>query len=87
MLWQVSHKSVSFYKDEDHWYMMISSPCTHIQKDGRCGIYAQRPQICREHSNDYCEFDAPAEDGWQMVFKNYESLLAYCRKRFCTWGR
>jgi hypothetical protein len=51
----------------------------------RCGIYADRPQICRGHSNDYCEFDAPAEDGFDLYFPNYQVLLKYCKKRFKRW--
>jgi len=39
MLWQLSHKGVQAYKDEDGWYLLINNPCTHIQPDGHCGIY------------------------------------------------
>jgi hypothetical protein len=42
-------------------------------------------QICRKYSNDYCEFDAPAADSFKLNFKDYNSLLAYCKKRFPRW--
>ena len=87
LLWQVSHRNVRVYKDEGAWYLLFDSPCNHLGRDGRCGIYETRPQICREHSNDYCEFDAPAEEGFELYFDGYESLLNYCRKRFKRWGR
>lgn len=87
LLWQVSHENVSVYKDEDGWYLLVDARCTHLQPDGRCGIYERRPQICREHSNEYCEFDAPAEDGFELYFPTYESLLKYCKKRFKKWGK
>ena len=57
-----------------------------LQLNGDCGIYDSRPPICREHSNDYCEYDAPSEDGFDLYFQNYEDLLAYCKKRFKRWG-
>ncbi len=87
LLWQVSHRHVSAYKDEDGWYLLINTPCDHLLADGRCGIYEKRPTICREHSNDYCEFDAPADESFELLFNDYASLEAYCRRRFRTWDR
>ncbi len=85
LLWQVSHEGVEAYKDEDGWFLLFNSRCSHLMPDGRCGIYAQRPTICRGHSNDYCEYDAPAEESFQLHFPEYDRLLAYCRKRFKRW--
>ena len=87
LLWQISHHNVQVYKDEGEWALLINTPCTHLQPDGGCGIYQDRPQICRDYSNDYCEYDAPAEDGFELFFDGYESLLAYCRKRFKSWDK
>lgn len=87
MLWQVSHRNVQYYKDEDGWFLLIDTPCDHLQVGGRCGIYAQRPAICREHSNDYCEYDSPAEESFDLHFNDYNSLLDYCKRRFKSWGR
>lgn len=85
LLWQVSHNNVSAYKDEDGWFLLFDTKCNHLLPNGRCGIYEERPQVCRDYSNDYCEFDAPAEDGFDLYFETYESLLAYCKKRFKRW--
>jgi uncharacterized protein len=87
LLWQISHRDIGIYKDEGSWYLLVSNACNHIQSDGRCGIYEDRPQICRDYSNDYCEFDEPAEDGFELYFQNYGELLAYCKKRFKRWGQ
>lgn len=87
LLWQISHRDVQVYKDEDGWFLLVNNTCLHLQKDGRCGIYDTRPQVCREYSNDYCEFDAPAEDGFELFFADYAALLAYCRKRFKSWDK
>ena len=85
LLWQVSHEGVAVYKDEDGWFLLVEGRCSHLQPDGRCGIYERRPQVCRDYSNDYCEFDAPAEEGFELYFPDYESLLTYCRRRFKRW--
>lgn len=87
LLWQVSHENVKIYKDEDGWTLLIEGKCTHLHPNGDCGIYDVRPEICREHSNDYCEYDAPSEDGFDLYFPDYESLLKYCRKRFKKWDK
>ena len=86
LLWQVSHDGVGAYKDDDGWFVMFEARFQHLLTDGRCGIYEDRPTICRSHSNDYCEYDAPAEDGFDLYFPDYETLLRYCRKRFKRWS-
>ena len=87
LLWQVSHHGVKAYKDDDGWYLMFDTPCAHLRPHGICGIYATRPQICRDYSNDYCEYDAPAEEGFSLYFEDYETLLEYCKRRFKRWAR
>ncbi|HHA18553.1 MAG TPA: YkgJ family cysteine cluster protein, partial [Methylophaga sp.] len=72
MLWQISHANVEFYKDEDGWFLMFITPCEQLLDDGQCGIYKQRPDICREYENDYCEYDASAEEGFELYFKTYK---------------
>jgi len=87
LLWQVSHANVEAYQDEDGWFLLIRGNCEHLGPDGGCGIYPQRPQVCRDYTNDWCEFDAPAEAGFKHYFADHASLLAYCRKRFRTWDK
>jgi Fe-S-cluster containining protein len=86
LLWQVSHDGVGAYKDDDGWFVMFESRCQHLLVGGRCNIYEIRPTICRSHSNDYCEYDASAEDGFDLYFPDYDSLLQYCRKKFKRWS-
>ena len=86
LLWQVSHDGVGAYKDDDGWFVIFETRCQHLLGDGRCNIYEQRPTICRSHSNDYCEYDAPAEDGFDLYFPDYDALLQFCRKKFKRWS-
>ena len=85
LLWQVSHEHVSIFKDENGWFLLIDGKCSHLQPDGRCGIYDSRPPACSEHSNDYCEFDEPAEAAFKLFFPTYDSLLEHCKKKFKNW--
>ncbi len=86
LLWQVSHDGVGAYKDEDGWFVIFEARCQHLLGDGRCNIYEIRPTICRSHSNDYCEYDAPAEEGFDLYFPDYDSLLKFCKKKFKRWS-
>ena len=87
LLWQISHENVNIYQDDDGWYLMVLTKCQHLLQDGCCGIYEKRPQICRDHDNDYCEYDEPAEKGFKKFFGSYESLHKFCKKRFKKWKR
>ena len=87
LLWQISHENIHVYQDDDGWYLMIMTTCLHLQSNGGRGIYERRPQICRDHSNDFCEYDEPAEKSFKKYFDGYESLHKYCKKRFKKWER
>lgn len=88
LLWQISHLNTQLYKDEDGWFLLVNNRCSHLLPGGLCAIYENRPQICRDHSNDDCEFDGPADaDDFKMYFPDYQALLQYCRKRFKRWDR
>jgi len=86
LLWQVSHNRVGAYKDEDGWFLIFETVCQHLSERGECAIYEDRPTICRSHDNEYCEYDASAEAGFDLWFPDYSSLLNYCRKRFKKWS-
>ncbi|MGD8712691.1 MAG: YkgJ family cysteine cluster protein [Thiohalophilus sp.] len=85
LLWQLAHENIQAYKDEDGWFLVVVTRCIHLLPDGNCGTYETRPQVCRDYSNDYCEFDAPAEEGFEYYFRDYAELDSYCRKRFKGW--
>lgn len=87
LLWQVAHQGVHAFRDEGTWYLLFESRCTHLQPNGRCGIYETRPHICRKHSNEYCELDAPREEGFELHFQTYDELLEYCKKKFKHWDK
>jgi Fe-S-cluster containining protein len=87
LLWQTAHQDIQIYKDEDGWYLLVNNACRHLGPGGMCKIYDERPMVCREHDNDYCEYDAPADEGFDLFFDGYDSLLNYCKDRFKSWDR
>lgn len=88
IMWQVLHCNVEVFKDADKtWYLLMNTTCSKLLPDGRCSIYKSRPEICREHNNDWCEYDEAAEDHWLLHFRDFESINKYGKKRFKRWGQ
>jgi len=87
LLWQVSHENINIFKDSDGWFLHIHSRCDHLGDKGACRIYDERPMVCREYDNDYCEFDEPIEEASELFFSTYKEFEKYCRQRFKKWDK
>ncbi|MSR12374.1 MAG: YkgJ family cysteine cluster protein [Gammaproteobacteria bacterium] len=87
LLWQVSHENISVFKDSDGWFLLIATRCSHLGEGGVCNIYDQRPWVCRDYKNDFCEFDESIEAASTYFFSSYLQLEEYCRKRFKNWEK
>lgn len=87
LLWQVSHENISIFNDADGWFLHIATRCSHLGEGGVCNIYEQRPWVCRDYDNDFCEFDESIEEASEHFFSTYKQLETYCRKRFKNWEK
>jgi Fe-S-cluster containining protein len=84
--WYLLHERATVFVEDDDWYLLVHTVCKHLQPDNRCGIYAIRPQICREYTTDKCEYD----DDWtyDRYFETPEQVAEYMEAVFqeCNWG-
>jgi len=87
LMWQISHENIQIFKDSDGWHLLIYTPCTHLEKSGKCAIYNERPNVCREHPADVCEYDESIADSASLYFRNAAELDVYCTKRFKGWKK
>ena len=87
LVWQVSHENINIFKDADGWFLHIKANCMHLLPSGVCGIYETRPWVCREYSNDFCEYDESIADASEHFFAEPKQLHKYCRKRFKKWDK
>jgi Fe-S-cluster containining protein len=73
--WYLLHERASVFTEEGTWYLCVHTVCRHLQHDHRCGIYATRPDICRNYSTDDCEYD----DGYvyERYFETAEQVVEY----------
>jgi Fe-S-cluster containining protein len=58
--WYLLHEGATVFKEDGDWYLLVHAQCNHLQSDNRCGIYHDRPAICRDYSTKDCEY----EDDW-----------------------
>jgi len=76
LLWMLAHQQVSVYVDDGAWYLMVHTQCNFLDTDTNlCKIYDTRPEMCREHSVDDCEWHGPY--GFEHHFKSYDEFMAY----------
>ncbi len=55
-LWFLYHPEASIYQSHDNdWFLVFPTTCEHLKPDGLCGIYENRPLICREYDIVGCE--------------------------------
>jgi len=55
--WFVCHRNVFVYIDEDgSWNVEFVTPCRYLNKEHKCEIYGDRPDTCKEYSQDSCPF-------------------------------
>lgn len=73
--WFLLHQRASAFVEDGTWYLIVHTPCKHLQADNRCGIYDTRPQVCREYTTDGCEYD---EDWvYEQYFETAEQVAEY----------
>ena len=57
MRWFLMHEKASVFVEDGDWYLLVHTPCKHLQPNNLCGIYETRPKICRDYTTDKCEYD------------------------------
>ena len=78
VLWYLYHDQVSVYRDGDgEWSVVFETRCRHLQGSLLCGVYADRPSICRDFDNLTCEVNAP-EGG--RTYAAPEEFLGWLRQ-------
>ncbi len=60
--WYLLHEGISLLIEEERWLLQIPTPCTKLTKDGRCRIYKNRPETCREYQTENCDYYTEFED-------------------------
>jgi Fe-S-cluster containining protein len=79
VLWYLYHQGVYVYVDgEGEWSVHFEARCRHLGPDLRCGVYVDRPHICRTFDNRTCEVNDPVHD--TLTFREPSELLEWLRE-------
>jgi Fe-S-cluster containining protein len=79
MLWYLYHENISLYRDGDgEWSVVFETRCRNLGPDLLCGVYEDRPLICRDFDNTTCEVNDP-EGGLEI--RTPEEFVDYLRAR------
>jgi Fe-S-cluster containining protein len=79
ILWYLYHDQVSVYRDGDgEWSVVFETRCRNLQGDLLCGVYVDRPIICRDFDNTTCDVNQP-EGGLSLATP--EEFLVWLRKK------
>jgi len=80
VLWYLYHDKVSVYVDGDgEWCVQFETRCRQLGGDLLCGIYGQRPHICRAFDNESC--DVNSREGEAFSFRTPTAFLTWLRER------
>jgi Fe-S-cluster containining protein len=80
IVWYINHKNVVVYQDfDDAWNVEFETPCLHMTEKGYCGVYNERPDICREYSQDECLKYGEGEI-CKIIFKTKQDVIDYVQK-------
>jgi Fe-S-cluster containining protein len=73
--WYLAHGQTMVYVDKAQWYLLVMTRCSYLTRENRCGIYLNRPRICREYTTKDCEYD----NDWifEKIFETPEQIWEY----------
>ena len=54
--WFLAHEDISVYVEGRRWHLEVRSRCKHLTKSNLCGVYDNRPVVCRGYETDTCEY-------------------------------
>ena len=80
-LWLVYHRNVTVYQSHDgDWFVLFPADCDNLLPNGLCGVYENRPFLCREYDVDGCE-GTSAEPPEKVRFDDGAALGAWLREK------
>ncbi len=82
--WYLLHEGVSVFIDEGDWFLEFKAKCRPLTKDKLCGIYKERPNICRDYSQDDCVKHGEG-DAHDVCFKDEKQFIGWLEKKGINW--
>jgi|GEM_PF-477055 Fe-S-cluster containining protein len=77
--WYILHEDTIIFVEDGQWYVQVNRKCKALLPDNRCGIYHNRPTICRGYKTDACDWHADAYD-YDHVFTEPEQIERFAKE-------
>ena len=74
--WYLLHEDSQIFVEDGEWYLQVNRKCRALLPDNRCGIYENRPTICRGYNTKACDWHADAYD-YDHLFTEPEQIQAF----------
>ena len=78
--WYLVHENVVVFIEEKKWYLGVLNKCKNLMQDNRCGIYEERPRICRGYSTDNCDYHG-GDYNYEVLFTSADQLRTYAEEK------
>lgn len=81
--WYLYHDDCSVYiGTEGIWYLQVEVKCKHLDKDGKCKIYAHRPPLCKDYGPEDCEVNEEDALVHFWTVEDYDAYYEQIKKKF-----
>src|SRR6185436_10684314 len=77
--WYLLHEDSQIFVEDGDWYLQINRKCRALLPDNRCGIYENRPAICRGYTTKACDWHADAYS-YDHMFTEPEQIQAFAKE-------
>ncbi len=78
--WFLYHDKVSIYIQDGQWHLCVDVRCKQLKDDKKCRIHYDKPDICKGHGTDECEFGNP-DFKLDAEFKDWDDLRTYLKRQ------
>jgi hypothetical protein len=73
------HGDTIVFVEDDEWFIQINRKCKALLPDNRCGIYENRPEICREYTTEECDWHGEEYD-YEHLFTEPEQIQVFAKE-------
>lgn len=77
--WYLLHEDSQIFVEDGSWYLQVNRKCRALLPDNRCGIYDNRPTICRGYTTHKCDWHADAY-AYDLMFTEPDQIQEYGKK-------
>jgi uncharacterized protein len=71
--WYLYHEDSIIFVEDRRWFIQVNRPCKALLPDNRCGVYENRPSICRGYTTNNCDWHGDDYD-YDELFTEPEQI-------------